>query len=204
MTALFDQSSSSNSLLIISLTSLIPPASRFTLRGLRVSNCSALSIRALDPGLAGGTPPNSFDPGLGGGANLLPDDFVGLEKSCLAEGSVVSEVDAVGGISNHSSPLMSSGRRKNGQRVVSNFSESEASNVDIGTGEDFMTAAMTSLAGRALRLRVVGVAVDPTGDENNLVMSIYGTMIVVFWTYIQVLSATPPSRPSKQRRRISS
>ena len=116
----------------------------------------------------------------------------------------MSEVDAVGGISSHPSPLISSGLRKNGQSVVSSFSDSEASDVDIGTREDFTTAAMTSLAGRALRLRVVGVAVDPTGDENNLARLFHGVVINVFYTYIQILSATPPSRPSRQRRRISS
>ena len=171
-----------------------------TLRGLRVSNCFALSRRNLDPGLAG---PNSFDPGLGGGAIVVPEGFVGL-ASCFAAPSAVSEVEVVGGISNHSSPLISRGLRKNGHSVVSSFSDSEASDVDIGTGEDLTMAAMTSLAGRALRLRVVGVAVDPTGDENNLVRLIGRTVTNVICTYIQVLSATPPRRPSKQRRRISS
>lgn len=152
----------------------MPPASRLTLRGLRVSNCTALSRRDLDPGLAGGPLANSFDPGLDGGANLLPDGFVGLEPS------VESEADVVGGISSHSSPLISSGLRKNGHSVVSSFRDSEASEVDIGTGEDFTTAAMTSLAGSALRLRTAGVAVDPTGDENNLVRLIRRTLIKVF------------------------
>lgn len=100
---------------------------------------------------------------------MLPGGFVGLEDElCLVEFSVESELDMVGGISSQSSPLMSSGLRKNGQSVVSNLSDSEASEVDIGTGEDLMMAAVTSLAGRALRLRAVGIVVDPTGEENNL------------------------------------
>lgn len=94
---------------------------------------------------------------------MLPDGFFGLQLS-----SAVSEVDAVGGISSYSSPSMSSRLRKKGQSVVSNFSDSEASDVDIGTGEDLTIAAITSLARRALRLRVVGVAVDPTGHEKSL------------------------------------
>lgn len=103
---------------------------------------------------------------------------------------LVSEscTDDVGGISSHSLPAISRGRRKNGQSVVSSLSDSFASRVDIGTGDDLMIAATTSEVGRALRFRIVGVEVGPTGAEKS----------------IQALSATPPRRPSKQRRRISS
>jgi len=74
----------------------------------------------------------------------------------------------VEGISSHSLPAISRGRRKNGQSVVSSFNDSLASRVDIGTGEDLITAAATSEAGRTLRLRVVGVEVGPTGAEKSL------------------------------------
>lgn len=152
---------------------------------------SALSSFAREPGLGGG-PIVEVDraPGLDGGTSLLPAAFlVGLGGIDLLT-ALVSEscADDVGGISSHSLPAISRGRRKNGQSVVSNLSDSFASRVDIGTGEDLMIAAATSDVGRALRLRIVGVEVGPTGAEKS----------------IQALSATPPKRPSRQRRRISS
>jgi len=152
---------------------------------------SALSNFAREPGLGGG-PIVEVErvPGLGGGRSLLPVDFlVGLGGTDLST-VLVSEscTDDVDGISSHSLPAISRGRRKNGQRLVSSLSDSFASRVDIGTGEDLMIAAATSEVGRTLRLRIVGVEVGPTGAEKS----------------IQALSATPPKRPSRQRRRISS
>jgi hypothetical protein len=132
---------------------------------------SALSSFAREPGLGGG-PIVEVDraPGLGGGTSLLPAGFlvgpgvIDLLTVLLSE-SCAGDVD---GISSHSFPAISRGRRKNGQSVVSSLSDSFASRVDIGTGEDLMIAAATSEVGRALRLRMVGVEVGPTGAEKSL------------------------------------
>jgi len=114
-------------------------------------------------------------PGLGG----APD----LPVSTLSE-AVASDA----GISSHSTPAMLSCLRKKGHRFVRIVRDSFASAEDIGTGEDFTIAVATSEAGSARRFLVVGVEEDPTGVENN----------------IQTLSATPPNRPNKHRRLISS
>ena len=60
---------------------------------------------------------------------------------------------AEAGISSHSCPSISKGLRKSGHRRVNIARDSCASAVDIGTGDDFRTAAATSEAGRARRLR---------------------------------------------------
>ncbi len=158
------QSLDSSSFLILSRTSRRPPFSRRTLLGDLVTSSTALS---------------SFPrirPGLGGA-------FRGL-----AESSTAAAVEGAG-ISSHSALAISSLRRKNGQSDASKSRDSRASADEIGTGEDFNTAAATSSTGKARRLRVLGRAdVEPEGFENN----------------IQTLSATPLKRPSKHRRRISS
>lgn len=134
---------------------------------------SALSSFAREPGLGGG-PKLAVDrePGLGGGTSLLPACFlVGLGGMLLVLPSSKSCAEEVDGISSHSLPAISKGRRKNGQSVVSSFSDSLASRDDIGTGEDLMIAAATSEVGRTLRLRVVGVELGPTGAEKSLLNS---------------------------------
>jgi len=76
---------------------------------------------------------------------------------------------AVAGISSHSSPEISILFKKNGQSSESIIIDSFASAVEMGTGDDLMTAAITSLAGRQRRFRPEGVDVDPVvGFENNL------------------------------------
>lgn len=93
------------------------------------------------------------------------------------------------GISSHSAPATVSFLRKKGQRSVRIARDSLASAVEIGTGEDLMMASATSVAGNARLFLPDGVPEAPvTGLENS----------------IQTLSATPPSRPRRQRRRISS
>lgn len=82
---------------------------------------SALSSFGREPGLGGG-PIVEVDraPGLGGGMSLLPAGFlVGLGGTDLLT-ALVSEscADDVGGISSHSLPAISRGRRKNGQSVI--------------------------------------------------------------------------------------
>jgi hypothetical protein len=73
------------------------------------------------------------------------------------------------GISNQSSPSISSFLRKNGHNFVNMATESSASATEIGTGEDLIIAAVTSEAGRALRFRVDVAGDDaPIGVENNL------------------------------------
>ena len=76
---------------------------------------------------------------------------------------------AVAGISSHSSPEISILFKKNGHSSESIVTDSFASAVEMGTGDDLMTAAITSLAGRQRRFRPEGVDVDPVvGFENNL------------------------------------
>ena len=73
------------------------------------------------------------------------------------------------GISNQSSPSISSFLRKNGHNFVSMATESSASATEMGTGEDLIIAAVTSEAGRALRFRGDVADNDPlVGVENNL------------------------------------
>lgn len=78
---------------------------------------------------------------------------------------------------------------KKGQSLVSILTDSMASAPEMGTGDDLIIAAEISDNGSARRLREDGVAVvEPAGPENN----------------IHMLSATPPSRPNKHFRRVSS
>lgn len=125
---------------MISRTSRRPPPSRFTLLGLRVKSSAALSFTFRDPGLEG----------------------VG--------GPTASAAGAGLGISSHSSPVIFNDLRKKGQRSVNISKDSMASDMDIGMGEDLMTALATSVVGNALLLRCVGVAVDDpgVGPENIL------------------------------------
>lgn len=115
----------------------------------------------------------SFDGLLGTepGAHPFPPfrglvDAVALELEAAAASSSGS---AGAGISSHSSPETFSSRRKKGHIFVSILSDSCASAVESGTGEDFTTAAATSDAGMARRLRVARVAVaPPAGFEKYL------------------------------------
>lgn len=78
---------------------------------------------------------------------------------------------------------------KNGQSFVNMLTDSMASASDMGTGDDLTIAAEISVNGSARRFREDGVlVVEPVGPENN----------------IHMLSATPPSRPNKHLRRVSS
>jgi len=61
---------------------------------------------------------------------------------------------AEAGISSHSCPSMSRGLRKKGHKPVKIVRDSRASALDMGTGDDFKTAAATSEEGRTRRLRV--------------------------------------------------
>jgi len=72
------------------------------------------------------------------------------------------------GISNHSSPWMSSLFKKNGQSLTRRASDSFASAAEMGTCEDCTTAIATSEAGNARRF-LPGVAKLPlVGAENFL------------------------------------
>lgn len=135
-----DQSWSSSSLRIISLTSRSPPASLLTLRGLRVTSASALSI--TDPGLLG---TSGFLDGL---PSELPEDGAG--------------------ISSHASPPMVSCFKKKGHSFASIASESAASAEDIGTGDDLTMAGFTSDMGSARRLRTVEDEVDPSAGVEKI------------------------------------
>ena len=130
---------------MISLTSRSPPASLLTRLGLRFRSSCALSSFPLKR------------PGLDGIA------AVGLVGESLAE-----PVPPEGaGISNHSSPEMSSFFKKNGHSLINIEMDSLASDVEIGTGEDLTTALMTSWAGRA-RLFLAGVELPTGGTEKSL------------------------------------
>jgi hypothetical protein len=72
------------------------------------------------------------------------------------------------GISSHSEPAISSDFKKKGQRSVRMASDWVASAEDMGTGEDFIMAVITSDVGRTRRLRVVGVVAGPAGVEKSL------------------------------------
>ena len=143
-----NQSLSSSSRRMISLTSRRPPASRLTLLGLRLSNSWALSSFPLTlPGLLGIT--------------CLP--FVGEPSEGASE-----LLGAGAGISSHSPPEILSFLRKNGHSLISMSIDSLASAVDIGTGDDFTIAVTTSAVGNARRF-LAGVDVPPVvGLENNL------------------------------------
>lgn len=130
---------------MISRTSRKPPASCLTLLGLRVNSSSALAYLPLE--------------GLGGAF------FLGVTPST----DVVAVEVPDAGISSHSSPAILRRFKKNGQSLVSITSDSLASAVEIGTGEDLIIAVVTSGVGNARRLRDVGVEDNPVaGIENNL------------------------------------
>jgi hypothetical protein len=77
----------------------------------------------------------------------------------------------------------------------------------MGTGDDLTIAAEISVNGSARRFREEGVAViELVGDENNLKkhFSQEHEKTSRMGTHIQMLSATPPSRPNKHFRRVSS
>lgn len=74
----------------------------------------------------------------------------------------------VDGISTHSPPDTSSLLRKKGHSLMSMMIDSFASAIEMGTGDDFITALMTSLKGRAFRFRE-GVEKPPVvGSEKSL------------------------------------
>ena len=82
-------------------------------------------------------------------------------------------VTAEEGISSHSSPVMLTARKKNGQSEVSMETDSCASAADSGTGDDFKMASTTSYCGMALRLREAAAPPEPEGPAKSLrVMSI--------------------------------
>lgn len=143
----------SSSLRMISLTSLRPPASLFTLLGLLVCTSSALSSFPLMGG-----------PGLGGATGLR-----GLLLALVLGPSISVVVAVVGaGISNHSTPAISMSLMKNGHRLVRRPRDSCASAEEIGTGEDLTIASATSNFGKARRFLADGVVLEPTGDEKSL------------------------------------
>jgi len=77
-------------------------------------------------------------------------------------------VCAEAGISSHSCPSISRSLRKDGHRLVKIERDSWASALDIGTGDDFKTAAATSEAGRARRLRAESPTFVVDGPEKSL------------------------------------
>jgi hypothetical protein len=72
------------------------------------------------------------------------------------------------GISKNSSPEKLSFLKKNGHRLTSMFMDSLASAVEMGTGDDLITAVMTSLVGRARRFLEGVDDPDAAGMENSL------------------------------------
>lgn len=144
--SIYHQSFDSSSFRILSLTSRRPPTSALTLLGLRVSTSFALSILLLSlPGLVG--------------------ILLGLAEDPAFNAASESAPGVVAGISSHSSPPTSIGRRKNGQSFARSSSDSCASALEIGTGEDLRTATAISDTGIARRLRTV---VEPPGLEKSL------------------------------------
>ena len=133
-----------------------------------------------------------IEPGLEGSTGFR---LLGLVSTCAA------------GISSHASPPMVSSLTKKGQSPARIERDSFASADEIGTGDDFMTAVATSDAGRARRLRPLGVRAEPVAGVEKSLNNEPITREQEQWetkTHIQTLSATPPRRPSKQRRLISS
>ena len=110
---------------------------------------SFLTRRGLRVNALSKPSPFSLEPGLGG-ASLSPD-------AC-----------AEAGISSHSCPSMFRGLRNRGHRLVKIERDSWASALDIGTGDDFKTAAATSDAGRARRLRAESPTFVVDGPEKSL------------------------------------
>lgn len=114
-------------------------------------------------------PPPSFltRRGLRDNAPSRPSFFPRLEPGL--EGTSLSlDGYAEAGISSHSCPSISRGLRKNGHKRVNMASDSWASALDIGTGDDFKTAAATSEAGRARRLRAESPTFVVDGFEKSL------------------------------------
>ena len=95
--------------------------------------------------------------------SFFPELEPGLEGTSLS-----LDGHAEAGISSHSCPSISRGLRKNGHKRVNMARDSWASALDRGTGEDFKTAAATSEAGRARRLRVESPTVVVDGPEKSL------------------------------------
>jgi hypothetical protein len=69
--------------------------------------------------------------------------------------------------------------------------DSWASAVDIGTGDDFRSAAATSEAGRARRLRAESLTFAVDGPEKSLLSEIKRENNRKTETYIQTLSNAP-------------
>ena len=83
--------------------------------------------------------------------------------------------------------------------------DSFASAVEMGTGDDLTIAAMTSVIGKARRFLPGVNDVPVVGLEKSLSFFLEcKNRSEERATYIQMLSATPPRRPSKHRRLISS
>jgi hypothetical protein len=151
------------------------------------------------------SPPPSFltRRGLRVGTLSAPSGLPRLELG-LVGASLSLDVCTEAGISSHSCPSMSSDLRKNGHREVKIPRDSWASAVDMGTGDDFKTAEATSDPGRARRLRADRARFVVDGPEKSLTAQSTTKSIGKAKAYIQTLSATPSSRPSSTRRRISS
>jgi hypothetical protein len=99
--------------------------------------------------------------------------------------------------------------KKNGHNCMSMLSDSFASALEIGTGEDLMTTDRTSATGIDLRLRVGVVVVLDAAPElekslNEMKRSEVGLGRNMKRTYIHMLSAIPGSLSRRQRRLISS
>lgn len=166
-------------------------------------SCSSISRRMRSR--TSRSPPPSFltRRGLRAGTLFTLSCFPRLEPGLVGT-SLSVDVCAEAGISSHSCPSMSSGLMKNGHKEVKIVRDSWASAVDIGTGDDFRTAAATSEAGNARRLRAETPTFVVDGPENSLTVQSAWKVIGKAKAYIQTLSATPSNRPSSTRRRISS
>jgi hypothetical protein len=114
-------------------------------------------------------PPPSFLTRLGLRVNTLSklSSFLRLEPGLVGTSfSLDAGVEA--GISSHSCPSTFKGLRNHGHRAVKIERDSWASALDIGTGDDFKTAAATSEAGRARRLRAEIPMFVVDGPEKSL------------------------------------
>jgi hypothetical protein len=114
-------------------------------------------------------PPPSFltRRGLRDNTPSRPSFLPRLERG-LEGASLSLDGYAEAGISSHSCPSISRGLRKNGHKRVNMVRDSWASALDIGTGDDFKTAAATSEAGRARRLRAESPTFVVDGFEKSL------------------------------------
>lgn len=114
-------------------------------------------------------PPPSFLTRRGLRVSTSPklSSFPRLEPG-LGGSSLSLDVCAEAGISSHSCPSISRSLRKDGHRLVKIERDSWASALDIGTGDDFNTAAATSEAGRARRLRAESPTFVIDGPEKSL------------------------------------